>query len=239
LGVDDGAHLSDQEDDQGELPEEDAHESGGEPDVYATSSDDNDYSDEQEQEESNAAPADKYYPYRCAAQGLLGLAFEKLHLTANARHTIIMTILTEGFDIEELRMCYSHEAMAKHLKAAEATLFSRTTESAIVGKLARRKKTVVGSDGSTVRVPAKAHQQQVHSIEDAVRRYYTNPYLRQFLRFGTDGVADNVPVTQFNQTPLWREWRKTSELLSFRHAGTEYCIGDYVEVEVLRCVEAC
>jgi hypothetical protein len=72
----------------------------------------------------------------------------------------------------------------------------------------------------------------VHSVEDIVRRYYTNPYLRQFLRFGTEAVADDVPVTQFNQTPLWREWRKTSELLSFRHSGTEYCIGDYVEVEV-------
>jgi hypothetical protein len=121
--------------------------------------------------------------------------------------------------------------MTKRLKAAEDTLFSRTTKTAVAGKLARRKKLVVGQDGSTVRAPAKSHQQQVHSVEDVIRRYYTNPHLRQFLVFGTKGVPDNVPVTQFNQSPMWREWRKTSELLSFRHEGNEYCIGDYVEVE--------
>jgi hypothetical protein len=233
LDVDANMQLDDQEGDMSDPPHEDADESGepsGEPDLYAFSDDDD--SDEQEQEGKGAAPGDEYYPYRCAAQGLLGLAFEKLQLTAEARHTIIMTILTEGFDLEELRMCYSAESMAKHLKAAEDELFSRTTTMAVAGKLARREKTVVGTDGSAVSAPAKAYQQQVHSIEDAVRRHYANPHFRPHLRQGTEGVADDVPVHDFNTCPLWCQWRKTSELLSFRHVGIEYCIGDYVEVKV-------
>ena len=235
-------HLSEPEGDVGEFeqPDEDVSASGGESmdgsDQSATSDEDN-YSDE-ESEDGNAAPDNAFYPYRCAAQGLLGLAFEKLSLTIVARRLIIATILTEGFDIEELRLCYSTESMSKPLTAAENALFSRTTKSAVVGKLARRNKSVVGADGSTARAPAESHQQQVHSVEDAVRRYYSNPYLRQFLRFGTEPVADNEPVEHFNQTPWWCEWRKTSELLSFRHLGSEYCIGDYVTVEV-KGVEFC
>jgi hypothetical protein len=172
----------------------------------------------------------EFYPFPNFTFGLFALAFATLGLSASERLIIISCVLTKGFDIEELRRRYSHDAMSSAIDKISHQLHPNTNTIVSTMKLAKRKKETLDATGQVLpQNQAAPHHQPVLSIGDIVRMDFANETTRPLLRFGVETRNDNERVQEFNQTPFAAQPLRYMTLVDFSHQGDLFEIGNFVE----------